>query len=181
MAPNPRRIAAKLDEAYAQLPRIECQGLCSDACGPIPAGGAEQRRMEKVTGRELGVERHVQMIDGKLMGCHECSMLEDGRCVAYDVRPMICRLWGVTEDMKCPYGCVPEGGHLSVEEGLAFLAEAMAIAGWPAGAERFAKDEIKQLVADPQARRWYMESRRPTVNGRLGSMPLTVLDREYRG
>lgn len=29
------------------------------------------------------------------------------RCTVYAVRPMICRLWGVTTDMACPWGCQP--------------------------------------------------------------------------
>lgn len=32
----------------------------------------------------------------------------DGRCTAYEVRPMICRLWGVTRSMACPWGCIPD-------------------------------------------------------------------------
>src|SRR2546429_6087610 len=41
------------------------------------------------------------------------SMLRNGRCTVYEVRPMICRLWGMVEGMQCPHGCVPEGGHLT--------------------------------------------------------------------
>jgi hypothetical protein len=36
-----------------------------------------------------------------------CSLLVDGRCSAYAVRPLICRLWGSVASMRCPHGCVP--------------------------------------------------------------------------
>jgi Fe-S-cluster containining protein len=180
MAPNPRRIAAKLDELYAQLPAIDCQGLCVDSCGPIPAGEFERRRMESASGRKLTADKVFQSLEnGQLNACHECSMMENGRCAVYDVRPAICRLWGVAEDLRCPYGCEPER-VLTVAEGYAFLAEAYAIAGWPAGAERFAKEEIKALVDNPQARRAIINHHRPTLAGRRGSLPLTVIEKGTR-
>ena len=38
-----------------------------------------------------------------------CGYLDqvNKRCTVYAVRPMICRLWGVTTDMACPWGCQP--------------------------------------------------------------------------
>ena len=58
-----------------------------------------------------------------------CSFLRDGRCTVYAVRPMICRLWGIDETMPCPYGCVPEGGHISELQAIQFLRAALAIGG----------------------------------------------------
>lgn len=38
-----------------------------------------------------------------------CVMLQgDGTCRCYAERPFICRLWGATKAMACPFGCVPE-------------------------------------------------------------------------
>jgi Fe-S-cluster containining protein len=176
VAPNPRRIAAKLDALYGQLPAIDCRGLCVDSCGPIPAGHAERERMERAHGRPLHATPVRTVIDGTLELCHECSMLEDGRCVAYDIRPMICRLWGIVANLKCPYGCVPVGGHLSVEEGYAFLAEAFDIAGWPPGWQRFSRAEIAELVKDPRRRAAVLDRFRPTLAGRRGSLPPTVIE-----
>lgn len=31
----------------------------------------------------------------------------DGRCSVYVVRPLLCRLWGMVDKMRCPHGCVP--------------------------------------------------------------------------
>jgi Fe-S-cluster containining protein len=180
MARNPRRVWARLDALYAQLPGIDCQGLCADSCGPIPAGGMEQERIQRTAGRAVSAAPVRTVVDDTLEVCHECSMLVDGRCSVYDIRPMICRLWGLTEDMPCIYGCVPEGGLLSVEEGYAFLAEAFDVAGWPPGWERYARQEIREMVADPKRRASFINHHRPTVAGRRASLPPSVIERGYR-
>jgi hypothetical protein len=54
-------------------------------------------------------------------GDYTCPALKDGRCSVYDVRPTLCRLWGVVEDMPCPWGCVPDGGRLPSIIGQALL------------------------------------------------------------
>jgi hypothetical protein len=181
MAPNPRRIHARLDGLYARLPHLDCQGVCTDSCGPIPAGQHERARIERARGRPLDAPEHVSRVGQVMEACHECSMLENGRCSVYEIRPMNCRLWGVTEDMPCPYGCVPEGGRLSVGDGYAFLAEAFAIAGWPPGWASYAKQEIRRLAADPRARRLMLNHHRPTLAGRRASTKPTVIERGYRG
>lgn len=170
MAPNPRRLNQRLDELYARLPPMVCRGVCSDSCGPIVAAAHEQARVERASGRPLEAS----------LECADCSMLTaDRRCSVYDIRPMVCRLWGLAENMPCPYGCAPEGGRLSVEEGYAFLSEAFAIAGWPPGAMQFANSQIRELLADPLKRRFLLRFQRPTVAGRDGALPKTVIERGY--
>lgn len=57
-----------------------------------------------------------------------CPALDDRkRCSAYDKRPMICRLWGVVETMKCPHGCRPSPRYLTDEQGKDMLALAREI------------------------------------------------------
>ena len=34
-------------------------------------------------------------------GCLTCPMLKDNKCSIYHKRPLICRLYGVVENMKC--------------------------------------------------------------------------------
>jgi hypothetical protein len=107
----------QLDELYARLPKLECKGLCQECCGPIGLSLAERRRIERTTG-----ERYRPALT--------CPLLDHmGQCSAYAVRPMVCRLWGVVEDMPCPHGCVPEGGHLSSEEGRALMERSLEIGG----------------------------------------------------
>lgn len=127
---GPADIAARLDALYAQLPRIECRGSCHDSCGPIDMTRPERRRIA-VAGYEVTPEAAI--VAG--MRCPALTVLK--RCAVYPVRPMICRLWGLTRAMTCTYGCVPEGGHLSEAQAYEFLACAADIAGETAQAARF--------------------------------------------
>lgn len=117
--PNPRAQDRQLDELYARLPKLECQGHCHDSCGPIDMSVRERARI---------VERARKPITcGPGAGC---SMLTaDRRCSVYDIRPMICRLWGLVEGLRCPYGCRPDGGLLPNQDGLLLLHEANRIGG----------------------------------------------------
>lgn len=91
-----RRERRGLDALYASLPALECQGRCAESCGPIVAGPVELARLVEATGAEPTVDDDLT-----------CSLLVDERCSAYAVRPAICRLWGLVESMRCPWGCVP--------------------------------------------------------------------------
>lgn len=115
-APGRRRVAtraeavAALEDLYAQLPAIECKGLCHDSCTSIDASELERERV-----RERGVElppgrryREVRaLIDaGKTPRCPALGPLNN--CRVYDVRPLICRIFGVAEGLRCEHGCIPE-------------------------------------------------------------------------
>jgi hypothetical protein len=87
--------AAKLEAVYAQIQKIACKGLCFDACGPIVMSGVEYARLGEPVFTTL-----------------RCPVLgPDNRCTKYEVRPTICRLWGVAEGTQCPHGCEIEGGQ----------------------------------------------------------------------
>lgn len=174
MAPNPRRIAAKLDELYAQLPAIDCQGLCTDSCGIAPAGPVEVHRLEQATQRPFGYTTSYARVGEVVEACNRCTMLVEGRCAGHDLRPAICRLWGVSEDLPCPYGCKPER-VLTVEEGYGFLTKVYAIAGAPPGWD--GADDIAELVADPRDRAKLIAHNRPTLEGRKGSLAPTVIEK----
>jgi hypothetical protein len=75
------------------------------------------------------------------------ALTAEKRCAVYELRPALCRLWGVIESMACPYGCKPEGGYLSDDEGYQLLAEAMRAGGSPRDADR-----IEALLATPELR-----------------------------
>lgn len=101
-----------LDQIYASLPKIACKGLCSESCGPIDFTKEERERMEATFGRAIGkVDRNLS-----------CPALACGQCMVYESRPLICRLWGLTPAMPCPFGCVPER-VVPEEESLRLLAE----------------------------------------------------------
>lgn len=100
------------------MPEIACKGLCFDFCGPIGMTALEARRIEAYLGRPLPPSRSL-----------DCPLLDEGgRCRVYPVRPLICRIWGVAEELPCPHGC--EGsGSLPAGEGANLLAEAQLLSG----------------------------------------------------
>lgn len=104
-----------LDRLYAELPTIECQRLCQEACGPIGMTRIEHRRLERGRGELACVGL-------------ECPLLVDGACSAYDIRPLICRVFGLSEGLKCPHGCVPSR-WLTDEEAFELFRRANAIGG----------------------------------------------------
>lgn len=89
---------ALLDNLYAELPTIDCQGLCWASCGPISMSEVEWERLSQAHGGEPIGDPTVGL----------CPILtEDKRCSCYTARPLICRMFGLTEDMPCPHGCRP--------------------------------------------------------------------------
>ena len=110
-----------LDALYASLPTLDCRRLCQDSCGPILTGSAEFLRLLSASGlRDLVSE------PGTLC----CPLLRDGSCSVYRIRPMVCRLWGLTPSMACPHGCVPER-WLSETEAQTFLLTSYRLGGGP--------------------------------------------------
>lgn len=110
---------AELEKMYATIPAMECKGLCTSYCGPIGMGETERLRiLERIghppfskifpTIHDLDDLAGRELLSRVAVGCLTCPMLKDGRCKVYDIRPMICRLWGASEDLRCPHGCRPK-------------------------------------------------------------------------
>lgn len=114
------RVEAAFDELYAELPAMECQGLCAQSCGPIRMTEPERARIAAAG---------VTIPDGGIFTPGMCPALTMFRqCSVYEVRPLICRLWGVVKSMPCPWGCRPEGGWLTDQQGYDLIRRANAIA-----------------------------------------------------
>lgn len=115
-----------LEDLYAMVPDARCKGLCAEACGPIPMTVLEARRLRKA-GHPIP---HDEMATAQFVetGSYSCPALVDGRCVAYDVRPLICRLYGATDALRCEHGCRPEGGYLTRERA-SEIVQAVTIVG----------------------------------------------------
>lgn len=97
----------KIDALLAQVPSFECRQGCADCCGPIEMSRLEYYRVVKASGRNAG-EIRGQMERNLKRGNYRCPMLhpKTNRCTVYQVRPAICRLFGVVKDkMLCPHGC----------------------------------------------------------------------------
>jgi len=93
-----------LETIYAKLPNIQCRGLCRDQCSVIPASELEFRAMA-----ERGFDLREAGRSFMAGGPSRCAALSPlGTCRAYDVRPLICRLYGVAEGLECSYGCQPD-------------------------------------------------------------------------
>jgi Fe-S-cluster containining protein len=123
----------RLAKLYARLPLIDCKGRCSASCGPIRCSRRERNVLERVAGRELTTQTGTTILpDGRREPVGLCSMLTpEGRCSVYEHRPLICRMWGVVENLRCPYGCQPEPRYLTVDEAQDLRHEAFQIGGWP--------------------------------------------------
>lgn len=122
-----------LQHIYDRLPKIECQGLCGrdrheTCCGPIACTHLEAKLLDEYNGTKTVWEDKghgwLKMDIEALFPMMICPHLSlSGRCSAYAVRPLICRLWGVVEGLKCPWGCKPER-YLTRAESYALLKAA---------------------------------------------------------
>lgn len=120
----------EIRELYDQIPDIACKGLCANSCGPIDMSDAERSRLV-----DLGVTIPVFTSEaGRLWGEGarlDCPALTPMRtCQVYEDRPMICRLWGVSESMPCTWGCQPVR-ELSDAECYDLIFKANEIGGHP--------------------------------------------------
>ena len=142
---------AALEELYATLPTIECQGLCWNACGPIKMSGVERRRIEArgVDIPPFSHERALQWAAGARIPCP--ALDEDNRCTVYDVRPLICRAWGVGRaDLACIHGCTRTGRRLKFMEILHLLRQAELLGGSEFGQDA---DVDIAVYSDPEVAR----------------------------
>lgn len=116
----------RLEAIYGKIPGVACKGLCGwdDAkqdgcCGPLRMTRLERQRIVQAAG--FGPKSHPQTM--------KCNMLgEDGSCRVYDVRPLICRLWGAVRAMSCPHGCKPDR-YLTVAESVEIVRQVREIGG----------------------------------------------------
>lgn len=118
----------QLDALYAELPTIDCQGMCWDSCGPIQMTGVERQRIHREAGVEIPDRSWLR--DGSGL-CPALNMFH--QCSVYQIRPLICRIWGMTRRLRCNYGCKPDR-MLSEPQAYEFIARAMEICGDHEGA-----------------------------------------------
>ena len=137
---------AALQAVYDQIPEIpDCQGRCWVSCGPIPMTTRERQRIRQAGFRITPVREAVTQ-----EGDYFCEALtQDKRCAVYELRPLVCRLWGSIARLKCPYGCTPRGGWLSNKEAARLVREVDEIGGRedaaPAEAA-YTRDVLKMLL-----------------------------------
>jgi len=89
---------------------MTCKGKCTQACGLIPLERLELEEIRRRLGRRF---QEKWLRSGEAYGVEfmlgtdelECPLLVDGKCSVYDIRPLICRLYGVAAGMRCQHGC----------------------------------------------------------------------------
>ena len=109
--PTKTKKLRKLQEIYQQVPKIECTGACVGECSVIPMSELEAGQIREVSLRPVTFEtspsgQHVTMIpEGPGL---VCPMLVGTKCSIYNSRPLVCRIFGVSEGLACPKGCRPK-------------------------------------------------------------------------
>lgn len=124
----------RLQELYAKIPHIECQGLCGHGCGPIGMSALEWTLFSH------------NPLPPKGKGT-SCPRLKHGRCTSYTDRPVVCRVWGVIPELPCPHGCVAESMLTSEEsQDIIRAVEALSQEVFPGIFGKFTHT-YKQIVA----------------------------------
>lgn len=136
---------ARLAELYAQIPEMDgCTGQCWVSCGPIDMSWRERQRI-----RHAGIRITPVMEAISADEVFACEALTAGnRCAVYELRPLICRLWGTAEGLECPFGCLPVGGYLTRGQARMLIAASLDIGGHET-AGRAA--ELMARLSDPDA------------------------------
>ena len=173
--------AARMQAIYDQVPPIPgCLGNCWISCGPASMTPWERRRLA-VAGHPLTPEDEAR----KKPCDYWCEALgPDGRCRAYSIRPLICRLWGAVDWLPCPWGCKPEGGYLPNDVAFRLLLESMQLGGTghPVDPEAFGKLDDPAVVAALAAD---LAGRGPSDMARFRSygatLPLAITSRKPAG
>lgn len=180
--------AERMQAIYDQVPRVaDCKGHCWISCSAAVISPWERRRLA-LAGHRITPALAARRGAGDFW----CEALgPDGRCLAYDIRPFICRLWGAVDWMACPWGCRPEGGWLPNEVAFRLFLESLQLGGIrhpvpleelqrasdPAGAAAIAR-EIAGMHSDDWTRfRAYGAVLPPEVTGRPRPAPGSGHDR----
>lgn len=104
-----------LQTVYDQLPELDCKRQCGKACTMVPAHPLEILEIEKLTGRKVktisggaSMSYKNYVILKPRAGNVECRYFRRNACSIYEARPLVCRFYGVTEGLRCPFGCKPK-------------------------------------------------------------------------
>jgi Fe-S-cluster containining protein len=96
---NAKRIWIELNQIYARISNFECEN-CQECCGPINWSLAEDIVIREYMER-YGIEYVRWSVKDYIKNNFKCPYAKNGVCVIYPVRPLVCRLFGHTEKLKC--------------------------------------------------------------------------------
>ncbi len=93
-----------------KIPSFACKEDCHGCCGLVPFNTKERDAIAKVRPMELW----EPFVDGAwvptaALATFSCPFLTKDGCGIYEIRPIVCRLFGAVDHpmMKCPEGCGP--------------------------------------------------------------------------
>lgn len=87
--------AARLhQQLYKKIPRFECIEGCTDCCGPVPWSDYELKQARLSAPPPERPDK-------------TCDFAKEGGCAIHAARPLMCRLFGAVEDLRCPHGRGP--------------------------------------------------------------------------
>lgn len=92
-----------IEDIYSKIPHIHCKQKCQQACGPIMMSDFEEKAINAIYG-----ETDFSLESAMERKCLTCPKLSKGKCSIYQHRPLVCRLFGVVKEMRCPWGCSPK-------------------------------------------------------------------------
>lgn len=101
----------------ARVDSLRCKGLCVECCELVPYPERIRDLYPELDLPGTALQVYVRTLEGK----KPCPFLKDARCSIYEIRPAICRLWGNTERLRCPFGCEREGPLLTYRQGYRYL------------------------------------------------------------
>lgn len=70
---------------------------CGRCCGPVVISSKEKKAIDKyISKNNIKFKMHKDPLI--------CGFRQDSKCAIYEVRPILCRLFGVTKGMECKNG-----------------------------------------------------------------------------
>lgn len=92
------------------IPSFDCEPGCHACCGIVPFSTKERDLVAAIR----PMEQWEPFMDGSWvptasLATFSCPFLTASGCGIYEIRPMVCRLFGAVDhpQMKCPKGCGP--------------------------------------------------------------------------
>ncbi len=141
---KPKHQATVIKKLRKKIPDFKCKPSCHECCGWIPLVFWERKQMESSTGE--------RKISKNLL----CPYVENGGCSAHKEKPILCRIYGASEEKKmlCPYGCKPDK-PLSIEETRAIMKEYIDLKPRLLSGDDEVKEAIKGKQVTPKIYKEY--------------------------
>ena len=113
-------VKRRLFRIYSRIPKLRCKENCGKCCGVHHWFYAEWLVITDWLKKHGRTELFAKSI------FDPCPYLDERRrCTIYEVRPTICRLYGVVETLRCPY--VKPERYLTEEEARQILNEVVEL------------------------------------------------------